>query len=80
MIQINWRYSMTMFRLALALCLCCAALPAQTAIHTWELKEIELAASGKYANPYTDVECWLDLKGPGFSKRIYTADRCFACV
>ena len=44
---------------------------AQTAIHTWELKEIELTASGKYANPYTDVECWLDLKGPGFSKRIY---------
>ena len=71
MIQINWRYSMTMFRLALVLCLCCAALPAQTAIHTWELKEIELTASGKYANPYTDVECWLDLKGPGFSKRIY---------
>lgn len=71
MIQINWRYSMTMFRIALAFCLCCAALPAQTAIHTWELKEIELTASGKYANPYTDVECWLDLKGPGFSKRIY---------
>ena len=62
---------MTMVRLALVFCLCCAALPAQTAIHTWELKEIELTASGKYANPYTDVECWLDLKGPGFSKRIY---------
>ena len=60
-----------MFRLALALCLCCAALPAQTAIHTWELKEIELTASGNYDNPYKDVECWVDLKGPGFSKRIY---------
>lgn len=38
---------------SLALCLSCAALPAQTAIHAWELKEIELRSSAKYANPYT---------------------------
>jgi len=65
------RYSVTMFRLTLALGLCCASLPAQGEIHTWELKEIELHSSGKYANPYTDVECWVELKGPGFAKRVY---------
>src|SRR5262245_23053764 len=47
---LNRRYSINMFRLALALCLYCAALPAQTAIHTWELRKIELRSSGKYAN------------------------------
>ena len=67
MIQTNWRYSIIMFRLTLVLCLCCAALPAQTAIHTWELQEIELTASRTYANPYTDVDCWVELKGPGFA-------------
>lgn len=60
-----------MFRLTLAIGLCCAALPAQNAIHTWEVKEIELRSSHSYANPYTDVECWVDLKGPGFAKRVY---------
>jgi hypothetical protein len=50
-------------------------LPAQTAIHTGELKEIEHHSSGKYANPYADVECWVDLKGPGFSKGIYGIER-----
>ena len=59
-----------MFRLTFALALGCALLPAQTAIHTWELKEIELRSSRTYANPYTDVECWVELKGPGFAKRV----------
>jgi hypothetical protein len=49
-----------MFRLTLALVLCCAALPAQNVIHTWEVKEIELRSSRSYVNPYTDVECWVD--------------------
>ena len=60
-----------MFRLILALGLCCAALPAQKAIRTWELEEIELRSSQTYANPYTQVECWVELKGPGFAKRVY---------
>jgi len=60
-----------MLRLSLLAALCCAALPAQKAIHTWEVNEIELHASGKYANPYSDVECWAELKGPGFAKRVY---------
>ena len=44
---------------------------AQPAVHVWEMQEVELRAARTYANPYTDVECWIDLKGPGFAKRIY---------
>jgi hypothetical protein len=39
--------------------------------HVWELQEIELRASATYANPYVDVECWVELTGPGFDKRVY---------
>jgi hypothetical protein len=35
----------------------------------YEKVEITLTAKGTYANPYTDVEVWVDLKGPNFSKR-----------
>lgn len=40
-------------------------------IHVWEIQEIALNSSGTYNNFYTDVTCWVDLKGPDFSKRIY---------
>ncbi|MFO7369149.1 MAG: DUF5060 domain-containing protein [Bacteroidales bacterium] len=39
--------------------------------HAWEMQEIVLQAEKQYTNYYTDVTCWVDLKGPGFSKRIY---------
>ncbi|MEJ2054289.1 MAG: DUF5060 domain-containing protein [Calditrichaceae bacterium] len=39
--------------------------------HTWEMQEITLLAEQTYDNYYTDVTCWVDLKGPDFSKRIY---------
>lgn len=39
--------------------------------HVFEIKEIVLTAQNQYKNPYTDVECWVDLKGPDFNKRIY---------
>ena len=42
-----------------------------TVIHTWEMHEIILKAENKYKNYYTDVTCWVELKGPGFSKRVY---------
>jgi hypothetical protein len=64
-----------MLRSAMA-CLClilggACELSAQTTAHVWELREIELRASRPYANPYADVECWVDLTGPGFSRRVY---------
>lgn len=37
----------------------------------WQMQEVSLEASGNYENPYVDVECWIDLEGPGFSKRVY---------
>ncbi len=40
-------------------------------IHVWEMKEIKLKAEKTYKNYYADVTCWVELKGPGFDKRIY---------
>ena len=37
----------------------------------WEPCELILTASGQYANPYMEVDVWIDLKGPGFEKRVY---------
>src|SRR3989337_1878651 len=40
-------------------------------IHVWEMIEIKLTAEKDYNNYYMDVTCWVELKGPDFSKRIY---------
>jgi hypothetical protein len=37
----------------------------------WEKVEITLRSQRSYQNPYTDVQVWLDLQGPGFEKRCY---------
>jgi hypothetical protein len=51
---------------------CCeSAFPAESSKHVWELQEIELHASKSYANPYVDVETWVELTGPSFAKRVY---------
>ncbi|MBZ5495637.1 MAG: DUF4038 domain-containing protein [Acidobacteriia bacterium] len=51
---------------------CCESIsPAESNIHIWELHEIELHASKSYANPYIDVETWVEFTGPGFAKRVY---------
>jgi hypothetical protein len=42
-----------------------------TATHVWEKVEITLEAQTQYENPYTDVEVWVDLEGPGFKRRAY---------
>lgn len=39
--------------------------------HVWQMQEIKLEAQGAYRNCYTDVTCWVELKGPSFSKRVY---------
>ena len=43
----------------------------ESLIHTWEIQEISLCAEQTYDNYYKDVTCWVELKGPDFSKRIY---------
>jgi hypothetical protein len=40
-------------------------------VHVWEKQELTLTSARSFANPYTDVDVWVDLTGPGFSKRIY---------
>ncbi len=39
--------------------------------HVWEKVEITLQSQRQYDNPYTDVQVWVDLKGPNFDKRCY---------
>lgn len=39
--------------------------------HVFEKVELTFTATRQYANPYTDAEMWVDLKGPHFSKRCY---------
>lgn len=39
--------------------------------HPWEMQEIVLLAEKQYENYYTDVDVWVQLKGPGFDKRVY---------
>jgi hypothetical protein len=63
--------------------LCCAALglvscvapsakqAQQKAIHPWEIQEIVFLAEKPYQNFYTDVDMWVELKGPNFNKRVY---------
>ncbi len=40
-------------------------------VHVWDKVELTFHAQNHYANPYTNVEVWVDLKGPGFDKRCY---------
>src|SRR5512140_700932 len=40
-------------------------------MHPWEVEEISLTSATTFANPYTDVEVWVDLEGPAFSKRVF---------
>jgi len=40
-------------------------------VHVWEVQQINLATARDYANPYVEVECWVDLEGPGFKRRVY---------
>ena len=46
-------------------------LPSAETRRVWEKIEITLAAEDTCSNPYTDVEVWVDLRGPGFNKRCY---------
>ncbi len=40
-------------------------------VKIWEPMELTLTASGNYENPYMDIDVWINLKGPGFEKRVY---------
>ena len=64
--------------IAAAMCFClpmgvAAVSPVQAAgpVHVWEKVEIALRAEDAYENPFTEVNVWVDLKGPGFERRCY---------
>ena len=40
-------------------------------VYVWEVQEITLATARDYANPYVEVECWVDLTGPDFTRRVH---------
>ena len=39
-------------------------------VHVWETQEIILQSVRDYPNPYAEVDCWIELEGPGFAHRI----------
>jgi hypothetical protein len=41
------------------------------AVHVWEKQEITFTSQGQFENAYRDLDVWVDLKGPGFAKRVY---------
>src|ERR1039457_935979 len=47
------------------------AVAAASEVHVWEKVELTFHAQNPSANPYMNVEVWVDLKGPGFDKRCY---------
>ena len=40
-------------------------------IHTYEKVEVILTSAHTYANPYKNVDVWVNLTGPGFKEKIY---------
>ena len=40
-------------------------------IHVWDQEEITLNSEVQMSNPYTSVDVWVDLDGPGFSGRVH---------
>jgi hypothetical protein len=46
------------------------ALTASGEVHVWETQEIIFQAARDYANPYAEVDLWIELEGPGFTKRV----------
>jgi len=68
--MIGYVTSKSSVSVAALLLIVCGTVVAETH-HVWEKVEITLQASKSYENPYTEVEVWVDLKGPGFDKRCY---------
>jgi len=40
-------------------------------VHVWDMQEVILQSSHDYENPYVEVDCWIELQGPGFRKRVH---------
>jgi hypothetical protein len=40
-------------------------------VYVWETQEVILESSRDYPNAYSDIDCWIELSGPGFARRVY---------
>ena len=71
--KMKQRFRTVLFLSLLLTTVTACVLPAADApvCHVWDMQEMTLEAEKEYDNFYTDVICWIDLTGPGFSKRIY---------
>ena len=58
-------------RFLIGLIVTAQVLCAAVSTHVWQKQQLSFTASHAYTNPYTEVTVWVDLKGPGFSKRCY---------
>jgi hypothetical protein len=57
--------------LILIIIFCTPVLKSQKTIHTWETVELNFTSEEHYENPYKDVDIWIELKGPGFEKKVW---------
>ena len=44
---------------------------AEGPVKVWTKLDLVFTASGQFENPYADMLVWVDLKGPGFSRRVH---------
>ena len=40
-------------------------------VRIWQVQEVTFEAERDYANPYVEVDVWIELVGPGFERRVY---------
>jgi hypothetical protein len=57
--------------LAIAALIVSSSLAASVPVHIWQKQELTFTCGRSFANPYADATVWVDLKGPGFNKRVY---------
>jgi len=67
----NYRLSLFSFLFSLFLSTHFLIAQDSTVIHTWEMQEIILRTEKTYDNPYAEVTCWVNLKGPDFDRKVY---------
>jgi hypothetical protein len=58
-------------KIALAYMFTCTTVFATDSIKLYNIHEITLKSQRQYKNPYKDVDCWIELNGPDFKKKIY---------
>ena len=61
----------TLLLFTLVACATSSDQPNEASVRTWEMQQLVFHAENPYDNPYTEVDVWVQLKGPDFDKRVY---------